>query len=103
MKYFIDRYNEVREPDAELIFYGKIRYSMHYYFGKANFEHFELGQLDELTEFVEDKPHVYVISESRSSRFNPMLQRLRRAVSRDWYPLGGGHPRYVFISNVRHE
>jgi len=101
MKYYIDRYQQLHEPDAVLVFYGKIRYSMHYYLGKEKFRHFEDEQLAELADYVRDKPNVYIIA--RNTLANTLAAQLRVVGHPRWFALADEHPRYVLIANHRPE
>jgi hypothetical protein len=98
MKYFIEKYNGEREPDAILAFYGKIRYSMHYYFGKRNYRHFEAEELDALVDHVRGRPHVYIIT--RKSESGDLAGALRRRLGMRLYVLADDHPRYRLVTNV---
>jgi hypothetical protein len=97
MLFYTRAYDEAREPDAELVFYGKIRYTMHYYYGKDRFRHFESGQTNELVEYVKGKPHVYIIA--RSSGLPRLVTALRASGNARWFQFEADHPRYTMITN----
>jgi len=94
MVYYLEQYEEMRQSDAELLFYGKMRYSMHYYLGKQNFRTFESSR--ELVQYAKGKPDLFIIA--RSSKVNELARQLRVTNTR-WYPIDSTHPRYVLLAN----
>jgi len=97
LKYYVDGFDEMREPDAELVFYGKIRYSLRYYLGKGHYEEFEPEELHRLTAFVQGKPHVYIIGQDLW--FDDLLERLHISTRSRWSTIRDDHPAFTLISN----
>ncbi len=99
MKPYVEEYKaRSAGGQAELVFYGKIRYTTHYYMDGEPFEKFERGELEELIRHVRGKDRVYIIA--RSSDAARAAQPLRSGTGKRWFVVGNGHPRYVLLSNV---
>jgi 4-amino-4-deoxy-L-arabinose transferase-like glycosyltransferase len=97
LKGYVDLYRQVREPDAVLAYFGKLRYSTHYYLGKHEFVQFDPDEIAGLIEFVRDRPHVYVISQDLYA--DPLLERLHAWSGKRWTILADDHPQFQLLAS----
>lgn len=98
VRHFLEYYLKRKDPDTQLIFYGKIRPSINYYYGKDKYHHFEKREEKKLAAFVGDEKKVYIIAEKKYAR--RLLRQLRQRTPFKWQTISREHPRYQLISNT---
>jgi hypothetical protein len=98
LKEYAERYAEMAEPDAELVFFGFIRYSIHYYHG-SDYQYLEPDELKEMLDYVKGKSDVYIIGQDIV--FDTMLEELHRTTRERWTTVANDHPLFTMITNSR--
>ncbi len=97
LKVYAERFDELAGGDAELVFYGWIRYSIRYYHGQ-DYRYFEPAELDEMIEHVQALPEVYLIAQNLY--VDDMLEELHRTTASRWSSVSTAHSGYTLLTNV---
>ena len=96
LKIYADEFSRIAEPDAELVFYGWIRNSIRYYH-PGEMAYFEPDQLDEMVDYVNGRPNVYIIGQELF--FDDMLDELHHVTRERWTTVSSAHPVFDLITN----
>lgn len=99
VKHFVEYYLEKKQVNSELVFYGRLRYSVSYYYDKNMYHHFERGEEAELEKFIKGKKNVYIVAESKYLK--SLLGNLKKYSKSQWHFEFIFHPRYVLITNTQ--
>ncbi|MEK8022636.1 MAG: glycosyltransferase family 39 protein [Candidatus Hydrogenedentota bacterium] len=87
--------SERMKNGAELVVYGKMRYSAYYYAGRKHVTNFEEDETDSFLQFVRDKPEVYVIVQDNFT--TALGKKLKRKTEHYWKKLSAEVDDYDLI------